>query len=358
MIPIQNIYYLLCYAWNALDEADLIDVSGIESTEIADLFARVLIGGTNHILKYGLDRGYEEFSDDVPCVRGRIDTVQTRKLILFRRPLAHCHFDELTHNVIHNRILKTTLQNLAKVKTLNKDLRSSLIHLYRQMRDVENCSLNRLVFQQVQLHRNNAFYRFLINVCELVHAALLVNEDMGDYVFRDFERDERMWKLYQDFVFNFYRLEQREFEVKRDRIEWDALAADPLAFGLLPQMMTDISLRSRSTPPRTIIIETKYSEGLMQTHYEKQSIDSGHLYQLFAYLKNLESRSAADCHAEGILLYPAVTRRFDLQYVIRGHPIRVYTIDLSQKWQDIRSDLLQLLTLAPNSVSNVGLLRA
>ncbi|GAG60746.1 unnamed protein product, partial [marine sediment metagenome] len=31
-IPIHNIYYLLCYAWNKLDEKDIVDVSGIDST--------------------------------------------------------------------------------------------------------------------------------------------------------------------------------------------------------------------------------------------------------------------------------------------------------------------------------------
>lgn len=354
MIPIQNIYYLLCYAWNALDEAELVDVAGIDSTEIADLFARVLIGGTNRVLKYGLDRGYQEFSEDLPCVRGRIDTVRTRKLISFRRPMAHCHFDELTHNVLHNRILKTTLRNLAGVKDLNKDLRSSLAHLYRQIREVEDCRVNRLVFQQVQLHRNNAFYRFLMNVCELINSALLVDETTGDYHFRDFIRDkDKMWKLFQDFVFNFYRLEQREFKVKGDSIAWDAIAENPIALDMLPGMRTDISLRSVN---RTIVIDTKYSEPLMQTYYEKQTIDSGHLYQIFAYVKNLEARGGADQYAEGILLYPAVTRRLNLHYTIRGHTIRVCTIDLSQNWQAIKRDLLELLI--PKSKSSFGLVES
>jgi 5-methylcytosine-specific restriction enzyme subunit McrC len=43
-IPIQNIYYLLCYAWNKLEERDIVDVKGIETTELCDLFAKVLIG--------------------------------------------------------------------------------------------------------------------------------------------------------------------------------------------------------------------------------------------------------------------------------------------------------------------------
>src|ERR1017187_4639091 len=54
-IPIQNIYYLLCYAWDKLAEKDVVAVEDIPTTTLADLFARVLINGTNHLLKRGFD---------------------------------------------------------------------------------------------------------------------------------------------------------------------------------------------------------------------------------------------------------------------------------------------------------------
>jgi len=39
-IPIQNIYYLLCYAWDKLVEKEVVNVESINSTSLADLFAR------------------------------------------------------------------------------------------------------------------------------------------------------------------------------------------------------------------------------------------------------------------------------------------------------------------------------
>jgi hypothetical protein len=41
-IPIENIYFLLCYAWNKLDEKERVDVSIDDKTELLDLFAKVL----------------------------------------------------------------------------------------------------------------------------------------------------------------------------------------------------------------------------------------------------------------------------------------------------------------------------
>ena len=43
-IPILNIYYLLLYAWDRLPEGGILDISGVDSTELADLFAAVLLG--------------------------------------------------------------------------------------------------------------------------------------------------------------------------------------------------------------------------------------------------------------------------------------------------------------------------
>ena len=57
-IPIQNIYYLLCYAWNKLEEGNIVDVKGIETNKLYNLFAKVLINGASRLLKMGLDRGW------------------------------------------------------------------------------------------------------------------------------------------------------------------------------------------------------------------------------------------------------------------------------------------------------------
>lgn len=58
-IPIQNIYYLLCYAWDKLEEKEIVDVEPLDSTSLADLFARVLINGTNQWV--GLGRSAIQF---------------------------------------------------------------------------------------------------------------------------------------------------------------------------------------------------------------------------------------------------------------------------------------------------------
>ena len=68
-IPIRNIYYLLCYAWKRLDEGAIVDVSGVDSTELADLFGTVLTNGVRHLLRLGLDKDYELHEEELAAIR-------------------------------------------------------------------------------------------------------------------------------------------------------------------------------------------------------------------------------------------------------------------------------------------------
>jgi 5-methylcytosine-specific restriction enzyme subunit McrC len=352
-IPIKNLYYLFCYAWNHFQEAEIVPVEATSSPEIADLLAQVLLGGTRRLLRLGPDRGYLTTDYDLSCVRGRIVLGETIARNLSMKARIHCEFDELTFDVLHNQILKSTLLNLSKTDQLDSDLSEQLTDIARRFADVRPIRLNRLSFRRLQLSRNTAYYDFLMKICELVRDALLPEESAGRFRFRDILRDERMMaKVFQEFVFNFYRLEQKEFRVSSDRIYWDLDKDQGPAFGdMLPSMLTDVSLRTKD---RTVIVDTKYYRQTFQEVYGSESVWSSNLYQMFAYLKNLEARSAPDANAEGVLLYPTVSKAADLCGRIQGHSFRIFTLDLSQEWPDIRGDLLGLLGSSPPSTAHAA----
>lgn len=72
-IPIENIYYLYCYAWNRFEEAQSIPIGGSESPDLPNLLAKVLLHGVRGLLRRGLDRGYRDHTDEIATVRGRIE---------------------------------------------------------------------------------------------------------------------------------------------------------------------------------------------------------------------------------------------------------------------------------------------
>jgi len=149
-----------------------------------------------------------------------------------------------------------------------------------------------------------------------------------------------MRKVFQDFVYNFYRIEQNCFAVSSERFQWDTSDADQKARELLPEMATDVCLDSSS---RKIVIECKFTPNALQENWSKLSARSEHLYQLFAYLKHLERRGGTHEHSEGLLLYPTATRSVDFIFDTQGHTVRVVTVDLREAWNDIRVKLLDLL---------------
>jgi 5-methylcytosine-specific restriction enzyme subunit McrC len=338
VIPIRNIYFLLCYAWDRLAEGKLVDVSVLDSTELADLFAVVLLNGTQHVVRRGLDQGYQNFEDELSSIRGRIEVATSARRMLLANGRAYCVYDELNVNTLPNRIIKSTLRHLANVPTVDDSLRSKLRALFRSLDGIHEIHLTKLSFRQIQLNGNKRFYKFLINVCELVLNSWLVDEATGRYRFRDFLRDERrMAKLFEDFIFNFYRIELPKMSAKRERIYWIASSKEDPQLHRLPTMLTDLVLRDNR---RTVVIDAKYYEKTLQTYYDSETVHSSNLYQLYAYLKNLEAKGGADAKAEGILVYPVVDRSVRLNYEIPGHIVRVRTVDLSRPWQEIHSELL------------------
>jgi 5-methylcytosine-specific restriction enzyme subunit McrC len=342
-IPIQNIYYLLCYAWDKLAERDIVAVDAIDRTNLADLFARVLINGTNHLLKRGFDRGYVSQHEWTGRLRGRIcfqEAIRRNAMMTGRLP---CDFDELSYDVLHNQILKATMRRLIRTEGLAVECAEGVAQLCRLFSDVEDIELTGRLFGQVQLHRNNQFYDFLLKVCELIHRNLLISEKPGTSSFVDFLQDERqMGVLFEDFVRTFYRV-HTDYQVKREDIHWRWIATDQAAAGLLPKMQTDISLTSGK---RKIIIDCKFTPEATQRHYEAEKLRSEHLYQVHAYLNNLPECELTDT-CEMMLLYPTVDSELSASYKDHARTISIRTIDLNQPWQGIHSDLLGLVGRKP-----------
>lgn len=341
-IPVQNPYFLFLYAWNEFQVGRSVDVGGVDSPELVDLFGKVLDDGLRRLIRRGVSRGFVPVHEDLSRLRGRVKFVDSMAHIMRRAPRLCCEFDELKLDIPANQILKATASRLTQVSNINKCIAHELGLRLRSFDQVSDVRLSRQLFRQVQIHRNNAFYDFLIKVCELIFEATLPEGNDGRYKFSDILKDEQqMGRVFEAFVRNFLRFEQHRFQVTPLRMKWDADEPNE-ALDMLPTMQTDIHLEG---PGQRIIIDTKYYSETLQTHHHhgKRSLRSAHLYQLFGYLKNAERKGSEYRDAEGILLYPEVGDKVDFRAVIQGHPVRVCTLNLDQDWRDVRKDLLAVV---------------
>lgn len=339
-IPIQNIYYLLCYAWNKLEESKIIDVNEIDSTELIDLFAKVLSNSCSRLLKQGLDRYYVEHEDVIMGIKGKFNFSATIKENTLPLSKTVCTYDEFEYDILHNQILKTTIGKLLRTKNMDSSIKNDLHKIYLKFPPVSEIVIRNSMFNQIRLHRNNYHYDFILKVCQIVNENLFIDESKGNYKFKDFTQEKKqMAKLFEAFVRNFYKMES-DFKVSSDSIKWKFEFGSIKDFEMLPIMMTDIVLKKES---RKIIIDTKYYKNAFQTYYGIQKIRSPNLYQLFSYLKNQESDSELTLNCEGILLYPSIKNEFVYSFKYENHKIRIMSVNLNQDWQNIRTDLLKIL---------------
>lgn len=211
--------------------------------------------------------------------------------------------------------------------------------------DIQLIQIKKSHFGQIKLNRNNRFYGFLMNVCQIIFESILPSEKEGHFKFSDFTRDERkMNQLFEAFIRNFYRIEQSKYNtVKKETINWQFEYEDHYSLQYVPKMETDITLENEK---EKIIIDAKYYRETMMVNYDKEKIKSNNLYQLFSYLLNQENSTLKTLNAKGILLYPTIEKDYDLQYKYKNHLIEIRTINLNVKWEKISSRLKSIISLS------------
>jgi len=341
-IPITNLYYLLAYAWDhKLSEAELVAIDADSCPDLNNLFARVLANATHHLVRRGLDRSYVPFDEETSRIRGRIDFSASEKVQSRTRGKLVCIFDELSPDVLHNRIVKATLRVLRSDRRVHPDCRKRLGQSLEAFHEVADIRVSAHDFHRVQLHRNNRAYRFILHLCELIHASLLPDKSQdGSRRFRDFTRDEKiMAKVFEDFVRNFASRHLPDATVSAMHIGWRASDLGEGTSAMLPRMITDVTV---AWPDRKLILDCKYYQEALVSRYNALRFRSGNLYQLNAYLTNKAVEPGWE-NVEGMLLYPSSGYHFDHAFTLHGnHRIRVSTINLQKVWTEIATDLLGL----------------
>ena len=344
-IPAENFYYVLCYAWERLDrlKAEPKDVRTSTFDLPQDFLACLLHDSFSQVLRRGLDRGYRERAEDTRRPRGKLDLPSTVRRALRARGQVHVCYEEMSRDVLHNCIVKTTMQRLAAVEKLNTDVKRKLTQLLQRIGDVGEVDLREDLFRRVQIHRNNSDYGFLLDLCRLIARHLFPAARPGEVRFRDFTTDEQeMGRLFEEFVRGFLRAEAPRLRVRRHkRLEWDAVPEGD-AILRLPTMETDIYVPR--TDGRSVIVEAKcvldpFARG---SGADTVSLRSGHLYQLFAYLTNHSRSFPAEPPVLGVLLYATAGESFDYRYHVHRHPLWVWSVDLAKPWQSVRADLHRL----------------
>lgn len=337
-ILIKNIYYMLAYAFQALNQNNYQDLATEEFEHIHDLFASILSKGVSRQIKQGLHREYITLNEDLSVMRGRIVLAGTIKNQLLQKRQLNCEYDELSENNVFNQIIKTTFMELIRCPKVKAENRASLKRLLPFFDNVDYIEPKAIRWNTIIYRRNNQEYRMLLSICYFILTGLIITDDSGKTKMASFLDEQRMCRLYEKFILEYYRTEHKEILANAIQIDW--ALDDGESKYMLPIMQTDITLQTKDLR-KTLIIDAKYYSKNTQMQYDKHTIHSHNLYQVFTYVKNLEARYSSDRIISGMLLYAKTDDPFqpDGQFHMTGNEITVRTLDLNRNFSEIRKDL-------------------
>lgn len=338
MIPIKNIYYMLSYAFQILNEQGYKNIATEQFDNTAELMTAILIKGITIQIKRGLGKAYVSQTEPLSMLRGKINMADSIKTQTMLRKQMICTYDEFSINGIMNRIIKSTVELLLH-SDISKARKKELRKLFVYFEDVEMIDLN-TVNWNIQYNRNNQTYRLLISICYLVVKGLLQTTSDGNTRLMDFMDEQRMCRLYEKFILEYYRKEYPEISANASQISWQL---DDDHDTMLPKMKSDIMLTYKE---KVLIIDAKYYAHTTQSQFNTPTLHSGNLYQIFTYVKNKENELIGKPHeVSGMLLYAKTDETLlpNNSYRMSGNKISVQTLDLDCDFSEIANQLDQIV---------------
>ena len=332
MILIHNVYYMLSYAFQILNEQSYKSIATEQFHNTADLMAAILSKGIATQIKRGLGKEYILRTETLSSLRGKMNITKSIKTQTILKKQMWCTYDEFSVNGTKNRIIKSTLELLLKSdipKYRKKELRKLIIFFS----EVENIDLHSVNWN-MKYDRNNKTYRMLISICYLVVNGLLQTNLDGNTKIMDFLDEQSMFRLYEKFILGYYKKHYAELSPSASRIPW---SVDNTR--MLPIMQSDIHLQKNNT---VLIIDAKYYSHTTQVKYDNHTLHSNNMYQIFTYVKNCDYAFGEEDHkVSGILLYAKTEEEIqpDNIYQMHGNQITVKTLDLNQKFDIIAKQL-------------------
>jgi 5-methylcytosine-specific restriction enzyme subunit McrC len=339
MIPIKNLYFILCYVWDMLPDSLLTDRELEDCPRIEDLYGKILSAGVSRLLKRGLYRSYVEQTEPIYGIRGKLNlsaSIKNGKL-----PLGYtvCTTEDYTPDVVENRLLKAAMRLLLQSESIDSAVRCELEEVWLRLKDIDETKAHIMDFRKIQLHGNTTDYRFLLEIAYLVFIDGLINETSGYSQFYDVRDNEiRMGELFEKFIFNYASKNFSDLAVSRPHIKWHNVVANQIDQQYLPVMRSDLVIRSPFPHPQAIVVDMKYYAKLFNSRFSTDKLISGNLYQIFTYLSNAQKEDKETAW-QGMLLYPVVDQTVSLDFELDYMPVHIRTINLDQDWGEIEKDI-------------------
>lgn len=334
-VPIRNLFVLLSYAENMPELAN--SLNDIDEDIITyDFICNQFLKEVERVNHHGLVKNYIAKTELTNRLAGRMIMEESMPFISAKKPIVVCQKDEYTANIYFNQLIKSTLRSISLNRQVKQETRNRSFKYMELLPDVDIIPLTKSAFANIHFGRHDIHYKRVLHIARILNEMVLLSHKNGNWSLFSAEIDEHMLNhIFEKFLFNFYRLEQQDYQVKAEGIQWKLEGNKTF----LPGMRTDVSLTHKQKPEK-IIIDAKFYKNIFQVHYGKSSFHSHNMYQLFTYLMHQSS----ELKLRGVLIYPMNDIEIDERYSWNERiEVEVKSVNLNDSWEQIYSNLKSVL---------------
>lgn len=342
-IPIRNLWLLQFFASDLFRTNGYGHVAAEEApADLPHLIGKILADEVARRLHRGLSVGFRAVTRNQRRVKGRVNQLTTERHQLLSKGQVNCTYDEIVTDIPSNRLIREALERAAVLVPDEPRFRSLALQMRAagvrgpcpRLADVSHMRQQRLLQQD----------RTMLAAAELLLTFMIpTTDDGGRPLPLPADEDTYLRRLFELAAYGIYRhhLVPDGWKVKHGPGQrWDYSDLSPGMGAVLPSMYLDIVLEHANPDGfgrRRIVIDTKFTSVTKAHHYKASTIQSGYLYQIYAYLMS-QAASEGDRPSEGLMLHPVVDGHFDEEVVIQGRRIRFATVDLTASGRRIAED--------------------
>jgi 5-methylcytosine-specific restriction enzyme subunit McrC len=226
-----------------------------------------------------MPRRYVGHEDDLRALRGRLDVIRQFTILAASPQKLACRFDELSHDIALNQIMKAAVRRLMSISRSAENQRriTELLLAFDGVRDVP---VRALAWDQVVLDRTNIAWAQLLNLAKLLLGNRFQSTSAGEA--EGFSLLFEMNKLFEEFV-------GRVLKRALVGTQYHVNLQGPLDYALADietgrrkfATKPDIVISDANGP--ALIIDTKWKRLKGAIDDPKQGVGQSDVYQMMAY---------------------------------------------------------------------------
>ena len=287
----HRLVHMLAVARDIRIDASAMSEMGWQRETLLEILIRLFCGKLADAVRQGMPRRYVTHEDDLPALRGRLDTTRQFAVLAAQPQKLACQFDVLSPDIAINQVMKATVMRLSRFAQASDNQRT-LRELTFVYADISAVPATALRWDRIILDRTNQRWHELISLARLLLGDRHHNTSAGatDGHALLFE----MNVLFEEYV---ARLMKRALSGSGLSVASQGGHRDCLFDGEAGRFRTKPDLIIRKGEEIVLIVDTKWKRMTARIDDPKQGVSQADVYQLMAY------GQLYDC-PRTMLLYP------------------------------------------------------